>query len=105
MKFCPNCGRRLKPTGQLLKCPTCGFEEVAEKKVYLNMDSMGKKEPIVVIGEDVAEIKTMPTTKVECSRCGNKEAYYWFVQTRSGDEPTTQFFRCTKCGLTWRHYA
>ncbi|MCX8175683.1 MAG: transcription factor S [Candidatus Bathyarchaeota archaeon] len=105
MKFCPNCGRRLKLTGQLLKCPTCGFEETAEKKVYLNIDPMVKKEPIVVVGEDLAEIKTMPTIKVECSRCGNKEAYYWFVQTRSGDEPTTQFFRCTKCGLTWRHYA
>jgi len=105
MKFCPKCGRRLKLTGQVLRCPVCGFEETPEKKVYYGVGFGERKEPIIVIGEDLAEIRTMPTTKAECPRCGNKEAYYWFVQTRSGDEPTTQFFRCTKCGLTWRHYA
>ncbi|RLG10996.1 MAG: transcription factor S, partial [Thaumarchaeota archaeon] len=39
-----------------------------------------------------------------CPKCGNREAYYWAVQTRSADEPMTRFFRCTKCGYTWREY-
>jgi DNA-directed RNA polymerase subunit M len=26
------------------------------------------------------------------------------VQTRRADESATQFFRCTKCGHTWREY-
>jgi DNA-directed RNA polymerase subunit M len=27
------------------------------------------------------------------------------VQTRSIDESMTQFYRCTKCGHTWRDYS
>ncbi|HEY6537054.1 MAG TPA: zinc ribbon domain-containing protein [Candidatus Nitrosocosmicus sp.] len=44
-----------------------------------------------------------PITDTEiCSKCGNKQARWWIVQTDSGDEPSTQFFRCTKCMHTWR---
>ncbi|MGC2430674.1 MAG: hypothetical protein WA393_06530 [Nitrososphaeraceae archaeon] len=27
------------------------------------------------------------------------------LQTRSADEATTQFYRCTKCNHTWRNYS
>ncbi len=37
-----------------------------------------------------------------CPECGNVQAYWWIVQTDSGDEPSAQFFRCTKCNHTWR---
>ena len=37
-----------------------------------------------------------------CSKCGNRQARWWIVQTDSADEPSTQFFRCTKCNHTWR---
>lgn len=44
-----------------------------------------------------------PITDTEvCPKCGNKQARWWIVQTDSGDEPSTQFFRCTKCMHTWR---
>ncbi|MCE2508324.1 MAG: RPA12/RPB9/RPC11 RNA polymerase family protein, partial [Nitrosopumilaceae archaeon] len=33
------------------------------------------------------------------------EAVWWMLQTRSADEPTTQFYRCTGCGHTWRDYS
>jgi DNA-directed RNA polymerase subunit M len=33
------------------------------------------------------------------------EVYVWQVQTRGGDEASTQFFRCTKCGHTFREYS
>ena len=51
-------------------------------------------------GKDV-----MPTIEIECEKCGNNEAVWWMLQTRSADEPTTQFYRCTKCEYTWRNYA
>jgi len=44
-----------------------------------------------------------PITDSEvCPKCGNNQARWWIVQTDSADEPSTQFFRCTKCHHTWR---
>ena len=51
-------------------------------------------------GKDV-----LPTIEIECEKCGNNQAVWWMLQTRSADEPTTQFYRCTKCSYTWRNYA
>jgi transcription factor S len=48
--------------------------------------------------------ETLPVTKAECKKCGNVMAYYWMMQTRSADEPSTRFYRCTKCNHTWREY-
>ena len=56
---------------------------------------------------DVVEKEEVPYPKVEaeCGKCGHKEAYFWMVQTRAGDEPETKFMRCTKCNHTWRDYS
>ncbi|HXS59203.1 MAG TPA: zinc ribbon domain-containing protein [Candidatus Sulfopaludibacter sp.] len=44
-----------------------------------------------------------PITDTEvCPKCGNNQSRWWIVQTDSADEPSTQFFRCTKCMHTWR---
>jgi DNA-directed RNA polymerase subunit M/transcription elongation factor TFIIS len=43
------------------------------------------------------------TDAVECPKCRNRQAFWWIVQTDSADEPSTQFFRCTKCNHTWRN--
>ena len=57
-----------------------------------------------VVEEDDTE-KIHPIDKeVECPKCGNTEAYYWTIQTRSGDEAETKFHKCTKCKHTWRDY-
>ncbi len=60
---------------------------------------------IVVIGKKEQKLSTMSQVKVECPKCGNDKAFWWMVQTRSIDESTTQFYRCTKCGYTWRDYS
>ena len=69
--------------------------------VTRNTDETDK---IVVIGKKERNLRTTPQTKAKCPKCGNMAAYWWMVQTRSIDESATQFFRCTKCGFTWRDY-
>lgn len=104
MRFCPKCGTSLTPTRKskaiVLRCGKCGYET---KKVEKNVQLIRKqKEDVIVIGREEQKIRTLPKTKVECPKCGNNEAFYWLVQTRSADESSTQFFRCTNCGRTWR---
>ena len=102
MKFCPNCEVRLKKSDSGLMCPKCDYTE--------RSTSTTKK----VREEDVSEFnvleesegqETLPTIKIDCGKCGHDEAVWWMLQTRSADEPTTQFYRCVKCNHTWRNYA
>ncbi len=112
MEFCPNCGTRLvlrrkgsKGDSRVaLVCTKCGYSKEADKEEPITMRPIERapQERIAVIGEKEAKIQTMPTAKMECPRCGNREANWWMVQTRGADESPTQFFRCTQCGYTWR---
>jgi DNA-directed RNA polymerase subunit M len=46
----------------------------------------------------------LPQTSIACPECSHSSAYWWMQQTRSDDEPPTQFFRCAKCKHVWREY-
>ena len=102
MEFCPNCGKVLIPKHNILHCYGCGFEKVISeenKKDYLIEEDVSDKQNILITGD---KVNTMPTTKGLCYRCHNRELEWWMVQTRKSDEATTIFYRCTKCGNTWR---
>ncbi len=104
MKFCPKCEVKLKKNGSDLKCSKCGYVEgeisIQQKKV----EQEESTEPFNVFAENEGE-DSLPTIKIECEKCGNDQAVWWMLQTRSADEPTTQFYRCVKCRNTWRNYA
>jgi DNA-directed RNA polymerase subunit M len=87
----------------VLVCPKCGKESTRSDPVVQNLGKV--RESVVVIGKEHDSVQTLPRTRVTCPKCGHGEAFYWMVQTRGGDEAMTQFFRCTKCGRTWREYA
>jgi DNA-directed RNA polymerase subunit M len=94
------------PKGGTLVCRKCGYEKKYEEKKdkykssVVSMESK-KESDIIVIEGDVG---VLPTTRAHCDKCGNNEAYWWMRQLRSADESETRFYRCTKCGSTWREY-
>jgi len=45
---------------------------------------------------------TAMTNLYRCSRCKSRECSFYEVQTRSADEPMTQFITCLKCNNRWR---
>ncbi len=102
MEFCPKCKSIMFYKGDKLVCKRCGFEKSVEGDEEIVIKSERKKEEIPVIEGD--ERKPLPTTNVVCPFCGNNEAYWWMRQLRAADESEVRFFRCTKCGKTWREY-
>jgi len=109
MEFCPNCGGVLTSSRQsgraAMICRKCGYtKKMSGDYVIISKSSRRQKASVTVLEDEETEIHPK-TTDVQCPSCGNREAYWWSVQTRSADEPMTQFFRCTRCGHTWREYA
>lgn len=117
MEFCPKCGSRLVPkkgkTGKesslFFVCQKCGYKKQSpQKKVEPKVAKFIQHKPqqlVAVISKEEQKLRTLPTVKIECPKCGNNTAYVWQVQTRGADESSTQFLRCTKCGYTFREYS
>jgi len=42
------------------------------------------------------------TNLFKCHKCGSRETSYYEVQTRSADEPMTQFITCLSCSNRWK---
>ena len=106
MKFCPKCDTKLrKAATDRLECPKCGHEQgrASRGASSASAHDRGAGDFNVLEGSEGKE--ALPTIEAECEKCGHGEAVWWMLQTRSADEPTTQFFRCTSCGYTWRNYA
>ena len=106
--FCDNCGSILSPVKKedgsiVMNCQVCGEiggplkegEAIESQKVRHREE----KELTVILDN---QEENRPTLTVPCSSCGNDKATFWQVQTRGGDEQMTVFYRCTKCGKTWR---
>jgi transcription factor S len=118
MEFCPNCGSRLEPkkiqkgkeVTLVLVCVKCNYtkqpvDKKAESKVGKVIQQHTTSKPaMTIITEEDQKTNILPTIKMKCDQCGNNECFVWQVQTRGGDEASTQFMRCTKCNHTFREY-
>jgi transcription factor S len=104
--FCQKCGglMLLDREKDKLHCPKCGFAPRSKPKSLIIKEKveLGKEDEIEVQGGK--KVDTLPKIEEKCGECGNKYAFYWLVQTRSGDEAETRFFECTKCNHRWRDY-
>lgn len=104
--FCPKCGSILKPklraSKPVLYC-SCGFSKTPEENEASTKLTEKVNEGKRV--EVIEQVETHPKIKMRCEKCNNNVAYYWTQQTRGADEPETRFFKCVKCGYTWREYA
>ncbi len=104
MKFCPSCEIRLKKSDSGLKCRQCGYVEGSDESALKKPDVEQPGVPELNILDESEGKEALPAIKIDCEKCGHDEAVWWMLQTRSADEATTQFYRCVKCGHTWRNY-
>lgn len=105
IEFCKRCGTILVPAKKgksvAFRCRRCSYETKKPVQSLKIVEEKKRKKGVVILEKDVT---LLPMTQMECSKCGNRQAWYWLQQTRSADEPPTQFFRCTKCKAVWREY-
>ncbi len=115
IRFCPRCGSimypRVRDGKRELFCPRCGYVMEADEDTLnaYKMRSKVKRSPkdkiIVVSADRMPETATILKGQVRCPKCGYDEVYFWMMQTRAADEPPTRFYKCRRCGYTWREYA
>ncbi|MCA9496249.1 MAG: transcription factor S [Nanoarchaeota archaeon] len=103
VEFCSKCDAIIiGKKGEEITCAACGHVNKAKSSVKLS-EKIEKKDEMEVF--DISSTEEIhPITPVECPKCKNSEAYYWTKQTRAGDEPETQFFKCCVCKHQWRDY-
>ena len=103
--FCQKCGSVLLPKKEgnkkVLVC-SCGYKSsnIEQTKITETVNKIEKEVEVI----EKSDLEILPKTDVKCEKCGNKQAFFWTMQTRAGDEPETKFLKCVKCGSTWRDY-
>lgn len=102
-EFCPCCDSLLlitKINNQTsYKCENCEFYHPISSishKVYFNKQKHEK----IIWQDDI--LKSMAKCEKECNKCGNMQASFYELQTRSADEPMTIFYQCISCKNTWK---
>lgn len=77
--------------------PFMAYNEIFPENWIALSDKQLKRETKLLEGD-----KEMATDQFRCSRCNKRQCTYYELQTRSADEPMTQFIRCLNCGKQWR---
>ena len=108
MRFCDRCGNLMmidkRRKNNFLVCRKCHKTvRMKGEKMLISEVVTDKKKEIVVMGKDEG-VAELPTIEIMCPNCENNEAHWWMQQTRTADEPPTLFYRCKKCGYSWRSY-
>lgn len=99
MEFCPKCGAILMMKNGSAVCPKCDY--VAKGKIDMEIkEKINEKNVVRVVSGKEANVN--PITDWDCHACGSKKAEFWIRQMRSGDEPESKFYKCVKCGKTYR---
>ena len=80
-------------------------EDVAKLSVYDINPNNWKKIIDEKMKRDKIKYELKPeamTDQYKCRRCGSRKCSYYEMQTRSADEPMTQFFTCIDCDNRWK---
>ena len=119
--YCPRCksimvplrGRRNRSSGRVkLVCKNCGYttevdgSQLGEAyRFNVKVEKSPRDKILVVTGGQLPPGAEILKGNVRCPNCGYDEVIFWLMQARSADEPMTRFYRCRRCGHTWREYA
>ncbi|KAL0226714.1 hypothetical protein P9112_014038 [Eukaryota sp. TZLM1-RC] len=83
-------------------CPTCCYIHSIEDVHCRTIHFDAKKVDDVLGGAKAWE--NVDQTEAHCPSCSNTTAFFMQIQTRSADEPSSIFYKCTnfECQFQWR---
>eukprot|EP01080_Neovahlkampfia_damariscottae_P010587 gene10587-3105_t len=92
--------KTLDKSSQLF-CQTCPYICLIKNKIHSSVALKTKQVDDVI---ESGDFKNAQIAEEKCpqSDCDSREAAFICFQTRSADEPMTEFYKCTKCGFQWR---
>ncbi len=75
-------------------------EEVTKAREQINEDALNARRT----DWDKEQMKQKGGGKglFKCGKCGSQNTTYYQMQTRSADEPMTNFVTCLDCNKKWR---
>jgi DNA-directed RNA polymerase subunit M/transcription elongation factor TFIIS len=92
------------------------FEKIKNKEIiphnlaYMSYEEMYPERWRSIVEKNKLRFKTAyeikqvaMTDAIKCGHCKNNKVSYYELQTRSGDEPMTQYFNCIVCGHKWKN--
>lgn len=101
--FCPHCKSLMISSAGQLKCKRCGYIRDITGADQMTIEEKRSEKEIIFFDEE-QELATKPTFSIKCPECEHNLAFWWMRQLRSADESEVRFFKCVKCGYTWREY-
>ena len=81
------------------------IEKIADLSVYDIFPENWKELIVIKSKRDKIKYELKPesmSSNYVCRKCKSKETSYYEVQTRSADEPMTQFITCLNCYNYWK---
>ncbi|MBD3318814.1 transcription factor S [Candidatus Woesearchaeota archaeon] len=100
MIFCKKCGSMMMPKQEKKrKIFICQCGETVEDATVTFTEEGNKEIENVEVAD---EPNVNPLIDAVCPKCKHGRAHYWTIQMRGADEPESRFFKCEKCGHTWR---
>ena len=104
--FCPNCGTLLtlqeRSRSHEFACLTCDYAYTVKRRVASR--KYPKLKEVDEVLSDASIWENADATDEKCPKCEHPRAYFMQMQTRSADEPMTNFYHCCnkECGFRWK---
>lgn len=83
-------------------CKSCPYRHPIQSEVRFPLKLQTKAADDILGGAEAWD--NVDKTEVQCPKCNNDEAFWFALQIRSADEPSTIFYRCTNfdCQHRWK---